>query len=260
MDDGLRPRWAAPAGRDAATIVPWAVYESYGSDEVLERQLDSMRRWVEHLRRRAGDDVVLPTERSSTATGSTRMPRATARGRRRCRPTTWRTRSTCTAPACSPDAERLVGDAARAAEYDDASPTDVAAATWERWGERGRRARRPGPRSRSSSTSRPRPTACGSPTASPPTCAPSDGRIATGFLGTPLVLYALVALRPPRRGVPDAASPRGAVVALPGRPRRDHRVGALGRDPARRHASTPATWTRTTATACSRSTTTRTAR
>ncbi|HWV48993.1 MAG TPA: family 78 glycoside hydrolase catalytic domain, partial [Microbacterium sp.] len=52
-----RAGWA-----DAATIVPWAVYESSGSDEVLRRQLGSMRRWVEHLRRRAGDDVVLPTE------------------------------------------------------------------------------------------------------------------------------------------------------------------------------------------------------
>ena len=92
-----RAGWA-----DAATIVPLAVYESYGSDEMLERQLDSMRRWVEHLRRRAGDGVVLPTEPSSSATGSTRMRPATGRGRRRSRATSSRTRSTCTRRACSP--------------------------------------------------------------------------------------------------------------------------------------------------------------
>ena len=49
-DNMGRAGWA-----DAATIVPLAVYESYGSTEVLVRQLDSMRRWVGHLRRRAGD-------------------------------------------------------------------------------------------------------------------------------------------------------------------------------------------------------------
>ncbi|MWB97140.1 alpha-L-rhamnosidase [Agromyces seonyuensis] len=43
---------------DAATFVPWAVYESYGSDEVLVRQLDSMRRWVRSLEARAGDDLL----------------------------------------------------------------------------------------------------------------------------------------------------------------------------------------------------------
>ena len=51
-----RAGWA-----DAATIVPWAVYESYGSDEALERQLPSMRRWVDHLERRAAGGL-LPTE------------------------------------------------------------------------------------------------------------------------------------------------------------------------------------------------------
>ena len=39
---------------------------------------------------------------------------------------------------------------------------------------------------------------------------------------------------PRRRGVPDAAPARGAVVALPGGPGRDDGLGALGRDPARR--------------------------
>ena len=52
-----RAGWA-----DAATIVPWAVYESTGSDEALAQQLDSMRRWVDHLDRRAGAVGLLPSE------------------------------------------------------------------------------------------------------------------------------------------------------------------------------------------------------
>lgn len=46
-DESARGRagWA-----DAATIIPWAVYESYGDQTVLERQLPSMIRWVETQR------------------------------------------------------------------------------------------------------------------------------------------------------------------------------------------------------------------
>ena len=44
-----RAGWA-----DAATIVPWAVYESYGDPEILRRQFPSMLRWVESLERRRG--------------------------------------------------------------------------------------------------------------------------------------------------------------------------------------------------------------
>ena len=53
-----RAGWA-----DAATIVPWSVYESYGSDEVLIQQLDSMRRWVAHLETRAEPRRHAPPER-----------------------------------------------------------------------------------------------------------------------------------------------------------------------------------------------------
>jgi len=35
---------------DAAVIVPWAVYESYGDKRVLEDQYESMRGWVEYIR------------------------------------------------------------------------------------------------------------------------------------------------------------------------------------------------------------------
>ncbi len=56
VDDMGRAGWA-----DAATIVPWSLYESYGDPLPLRRQLGSMRRWVEHLERRSGGGL-LPHE------------------------------------------------------------------------------------------------------------------------------------------------------------------------------------------------------
>ena len=50
-----RAGWA-----DAATIVPWAVYESYGDRAVLSAQSGSMRRWVDALVARRGPDGLLP--------------------------------------------------------------------------------------------------------------------------------------------------------------------------------------------------------
>lgn len=52
-----RAGWA-----DAATIVPTAVYESYGDVDVLRRQLTSMRRWVDALDARRQGMPLLPTE------------------------------------------------------------------------------------------------------------------------------------------------------------------------------------------------------
>ena len=49
-----RAGWA-----DAATIVPWAVYEACGDPAVLAAQLPSMRRWVASLERRTGPDGLL---------------------------------------------------------------------------------------------------------------------------------------------------------------------------------------------------------
>ena len=56
-----------------------------------------------------------------------------------------------------------------------------------------------------------------------------------------------LAHRAPRRGLPDAAAPGAPVLALPGRPRRDDGVGAMGRDPAGR-LDPPGTMTRAAAT------------
>ena len=254
-DNMGRAGWA-----DAATIVPLAVYESYGSTEVLERQLDSMRRWVEHLRRRAGDGVVLPTEPFQY--GDWLDPDAP--GDR---------------PVGGEGLERLRGERVLRA-LDAAARPGGAPRRRRRPARRVRRARRPTwpPRRGNAGARRPSRTQTGAALALEFDLAPADrraeiadglaadvraedGRIATGFLGTPLVLFALSQQRPPRRGVPDAASPRGAVVALPGRPRRDHRVGALGRDPARRqHPRRRHGPTKDGEAACSPSTTTPTAR
>ncbi|MBN2415528.1 family 78 glycoside hydrolase catalytic domain [bacterium] len=66
QEDGAVP-WVVPdvlggagsaAWADAAVIVPWVMYQSYGDVEILRRQYDSMRRWVECMRGRAGDDLL----------------------------------------------------------------------------------------------------------------------------------------------------------------------------------------------------------
>ena len=43
------------AWADAAVIVPWTMYLSYGDTRVLETQYPSMKAWVEYMRRQAGD-------------------------------------------------------------------------------------------------------------------------------------------------------------------------------------------------------------
>jgi alpha-L-rhamnosidase len=49
---------------DAAVIVPWVVYRSYGDTRILEEQYSSMKRWVEFVRKEAGDRIIRnPKER-----------------------------------------------------------------------------------------------------------------------------------------------------------------------------------------------------
>ncbi len=50
--------WPAAAWGDAATVVPWVLYERTGDRGILERQFDSARRWVEAERERAGADLI----------------------------------------------------------------------------------------------------------------------------------------------------------------------------------------------------------
>ncbi|MFK4791231.1 family 78 glycoside hydrolase catalytic domain [Microbacterium sp. ZW T5_56] len=184
VDNMGRAGWA-----DAATIVPWAAYEASGSDEVLVQQLGSMRAWVEHLRRRAGEGLVLPTEPFQY--GDWLDPDAPGD-----RPWLAKVSSDYVANAfyvrsarLLARAERLVGDLARGDQYD-ALADRVADATWRRWGA-------------DAAT-----TQTGAALALEFEIAPVDerstiadalaadvraidGRISTGFLGTPLVLFAL---------------------------------------------------------------------
>ena len=43
---------------DAAVIVPWDVYLSYGDTRILEQQYPSMKRWVDYMAVRAGDTLL----------------------------------------------------------------------------------------------------------------------------------------------------------------------------------------------------------
>jgi alpha-L-rhamnosidase len=52
-----RAGWA-----DAATIVPFSAYETFGSIDILEQQLRSMRRWTDALHNRRKGEKFLPTE------------------------------------------------------------------------------------------------------------------------------------------------------------------------------------------------------
>jgi alpha-L-rhamnosidase len=62
MVDGVGQDIMGRAGwADAATIVPWSVYESFGDRAVLAKQLGSMRRWVGYLDARRVDGGLLPT-------------------------------------------------------------------------------------------------------------------------------------------------------------------------------------------------------
>ena len=39
-------------------IIPWNMYLSYGDKRILETQYDSMAKWVDYEKTRAGDDYI----------------------------------------------------------------------------------------------------------------------------------------------------------------------------------------------------------
>jgi alpha-L-rhamnosidase len=53
-----RPAGGSAAWADAAVIIPWTMYLCYGDKRILDQQYESMARWVEYERGRAGDDYV----------------------------------------------------------------------------------------------------------------------------------------------------------------------------------------------------------
>ncbi|WP_165215010.1 alpha-L-rhamnosidase [Schaalia sp. ZJ1691] len=52
------PDPAAAAWGDAATIVPWTLYEATGDVEILREQISSMRQWVDHITELAGPELI----------------------------------------------------------------------------------------------------------------------------------------------------------------------------------------------------------
>ena len=56
--DLLFPVAPAAAWGDAAVVVPWVLYERFGDLEVLRRQYDSMRAWVDQIATLTGDDHI----------------------------------------------------------------------------------------------------------------------------------------------------------------------------------------------------------
>jgi alpha-L-rhamnosidase len=55
---GERPAAGSAAWADAAVIIPWNMYLSYGDRRVLEVQYPSMAKWVDYMKTRAGDDYI----------------------------------------------------------------------------------------------------------------------------------------------------------------------------------------------------------
>jgi alpha-L-rhamnosidase len=173
---------------DAATIVPWSVYEYFGDPSVLRQQLNSMRRWVDALDKRRDGDLLLP---SQFQFGDWCDPDAPG-------DKPWQSKVSADFVANSffahsasllAAAERLVGDPERASHRDQLA-NDLKVATWQRYG----------------SDARKTSTGCSillefaiAPASEREAIARDlsqlvdsvDGIITSGFLGTPLVLHAL---------------------------------------------------------------------
>jgi alpha-L-rhamnosidase len=58
LSQGERFSGGSAAWADAAVIIPWTMYLSYGDTRLLEEQYESMKAWVEYMRRQAGESAV----------------------------------------------------------------------------------------------------------------------------------------------------------------------------------------------------------
>jgi alpha-L-rhamnosidase len=54
--------FVAAAWGDVSTVLPWTLYERYGDTDLLARQFDSMRGWVDFVQAKAGDGLLWPRE------------------------------------------------------------------------------------------------------------------------------------------------------------------------------------------------------
>ncbi|SFR66997.1 glycoside hydrolase family 78 protein [Maribacter stanieri] len=56
--EGVSAKGGATGWADAAVIIPWTVYQSYGDKRILEEQYDSMKGWVDYMSKRSGNDYL----------------------------------------------------------------------------------------------------------------------------------------------------------------------------------------------------------
>lgn len=58
IPDVLKGDGGSTAWADAALVVPWTMYLSYGDKRILEEQYPSMKAWVDYMKNRAGEDYL----------------------------------------------------------------------------------------------------------------------------------------------------------------------------------------------------------
>ncbi len=58
---GWSDGYGATGWADAAIIIPWTIYQIYGDTGILEKQYNSMKAWVEYMRRESGNDHLFNT-------------------------------------------------------------------------------------------------------------------------------------------------------------------------------------------------------
>ena len=182
------PRYGRAGWADAATMVPWAIYEAYGDGDILHRQYESMTRWVESLRGRRATDGLLP---ASMQFGDWLDPDAPVE-----RPWEAKADSRFLANAFFSWSARLLSRAAtllgrpRDHVAYDRLADEMAAATWATWATHAQETQ-----TGAAVTLRfdlaPEPQRPIVAAALARLVRESEGRVATGFLGTPLVLPAL---------------------------------------------------------------------
>jgi alpha-L-rhamnosidase len=173
---------------DAATIVPWAVYEASGDPSVLDDQWQSMRDWLDSLASRRGDDGLLVP---SPQFGDWLDPDAPAN-----RPWESKVDAELLANAFFAHSARLVAAAATVRGEREIADTyaaladDVAGRTWARWRDHALTTQT-GAAVALQLKVVPNPERDAVAAALAGLVRAAEGRVSTGFLGTPLVLPAL---------------------------------------------------------------------
>jgi alpha-L-rhamnosidase len=183
------PRFGRAGWADAATVVPMAVYESTGDKAIVAAQLPSMIAWVDSLVRRRGSDGLLP---EAMQFGDWLDPDAPTG-----QPWAAKADSTYIANAFLAYSSRLTSDAARVlgdAALERSMRTlaeDMAARTWERWAHHAI-TNQTGCAVALRLGVAPEQERGGVAAALAKLVREAGGAVRTGFLGTPLVLPALI--------------------------------------------------------------------